>query len=224
MLESRLRLLRQGHAVPAGDRPAQGVLRDRGARRRARDPREGDGQAAHPGPGARAAALPALLWLLDVPATTPRGRRSTRRSAASGRSTPSSGCSRARARRSRCCWSSRTCTGSTPRPRRCSTAWSRACPRPALLLLVNYRPEYQHGWGSKTYYTPAPPRPPAARERRASCSAALLGDDPSLAAAQAAADRAHRGQPVLPRGERPHAGRDGALAGERGAYRLAQAV
>jgi len=22
-----------------------------------------------------------------------------------------------------------------------------------LLLLVNYRPEYQHGWGSKTYYT-----------------------------------------------------------------------
>src|SRR5207244_13551341 len=22
-----------------------------------------------------------------------------------------------------------------------------------LLLLVNYRPEYRHGWGSKTYYT-----------------------------------------------------------------------
>ena len=22
-----------------------------------------------------------------------------------------------------------------------------------LLLLVNYRPEYQHAWGSKTYYT-----------------------------------------------------------------------
>jgi len=26
-------------------------------------------------------------------------------------------------------------------------------PTTQLLLLVNYRPEYQHGWGSKTYYT-----------------------------------------------------------------------
>ena len=31
----------------------------------------------------------------------------------------------------RCCWSSRICTGSMPRPRRSSTAWSRACRRPA---------------------------------------------------------------------------------------------
>jgi predicted ATPase len=35
-------------------------------------------------------------------------------------------------------------------------------PTARLLLLVNYRPEYQHGWGSKTYYTqlrldPLPP-------------------------------------------------------------------
>ena len=26
-------------------------------------------------------------------------------------------------------------------------------PTVRLLLLVNYRPEYRHGWGSKTYYT-----------------------------------------------------------------------
>src|SRR4030095_9610506 len=26
-------------------------------------------------------------------------------------------------------------------------------PTARLLLLVNYRPEYQHNWGSKTYYT-----------------------------------------------------------------------
>ena len=26
-------------------------------------------------------------------------------------------------------------------------------PTARLLLLVNYRPEYQHGWGNKTYYT-----------------------------------------------------------------------
>ena len=35
-------------------------------------------------------------------------------------------------------------------------------PTSRLLLLINYRPEYQHGWGSKTYYTqlrldPLPP-------------------------------------------------------------------
>ena len=33
---------------------------------------------------------------------------------------------------------------------------------PGWLILVNYRPEYQHGWGSKTYYRqfridPVPP-------------------------------------------------------------------
>ncbi len=100
---------------------------------------------------------------------------------------------------------SRTCTGSTPRPRRCSTAWSRAC-RPRMLLLVNYRPEYQHGWGSKTYYRqlridPLPPE--SAEELLEVCS-----DMIQASAAQAAADRANRGQPVLPRGERPDAGRD----------------
>src|SRR4030095_4127235 len=36
-------------------------------------------------------------------------------------------------------------------------------PTSRLLLLVNYRPEYQHGWGSKTYYTQIrlDPLPPA---------------------------------------------------------------
>ena len=26
-------------------------------------------------------------------------------------------------------------------------------PTARILLLVNFRPEYRHGWGSKTYYT-----------------------------------------------------------------------
>jgi class 3 adenylate cyclase len=53
-------------------------------------------------------------------------------------------------------------------------------PTARLLLLVNYRPEYQHGWGSKTYYTQLrlDPLPPASAEE---FLAALLGDDPSLA-------------------------------------------
>jgi predicted ATPase len=52
-------------------------------------------------------------------------------------------------------------------------------PTAHLLLLVNYRPEYQHGWGSKTYYTPLrlDPLPPASAE---AFLQVLLGDDPGL--------------------------------------------
>jgi class 3 adenylate cyclase/tetratricopeptide (TPR) repeat protein len=52
-------------------------------------------------------------------------------------------------------------------------------PTAHLLLLVNYRPEYQHGWGSKTYYTQLrlDPLPPASA---AEVLQALLGDDASL--------------------------------------------
>ena len=52
-------------------------------------------------------------------------------------------------------------------------------PTTRLLLLVNYRPEYQHGWGSKTYYAQLrlDPLPPASAE---AFLAALLGDDASL--------------------------------------------
>jgi hypothetical protein len=48
------------------------------------------------------------------------------------------------------------------------------------LLLVYYRPEYQHGWGSKTYYTQfqLDPLPPANADELLQ---ALVGDDPSFA-------------------------------------------
>jgi tetratricopeptide (TPR) repeat protein len=53
-------------------------------------------------------------------------------------------------------------------------------PTAPLLLLVNYRPEYQHAWGSKTYYTQVrlDPLPPASAE---AFLTGLLGDDSSLA-------------------------------------------
>src|SRR5437016_3413439 len=49
-------------------------------------------------------------------------------------------------------------------------------PTAQLLLLVNYRPEYQHGWGSKTYYTQLrlDPLPPVSADEFLQ---ALLGDD-----------------------------------------------
>ena len=90
-------------------------------------------------------------------------------------------------------------------------------PTARILLLVNYRPEYQHGWSNKTSYTQLrlDPLPPASADE---VLQALLGDDPSLAAAQATADRAHRGQPLLPGGERAGAGGDWGPG--RGARRL----
>jgi class 3 adenylate cyclase/tetratricopeptide (TPR) repeat protein len=53
-------------------------------------------------------------------------------------------------------------------------------PTSRILLLLNYRPEYQHGWGSKTYYTQLrlDPLSPAGAEELLQ---ALLGDDASLA-------------------------------------------
>jgi predicted ATPase len=49
-------------------------------------------------------------------------------------------------------------------------------PTARVLLLVNYRPEYHHGWGSKTYYTQLrlDPLPPISAN---ALLQALLGDD-----------------------------------------------
>ena len=52
-------------------------------------------------------------------------------------------------------------------------------PTARLLLLVTYRPEYQHGWGSKTYYTQLRLDPLPAVSADALLHA-LLGDDVSL--------------------------------------------
>ena len=59
-------------------------------------------------------------------------------------------------------------------------------PTARLLLLVNYRPEYQHGWGSKTYYTQLrlDPLPPASAD---AALAGPAGGRPQPGAAHAAA-------------------------------------
>ena len=80
-------------------------------------------------------------------------------------------------------------------------------PAARMLLMVNYRPEYTHGWGSKSYYTQFridPLEPESADE----LLQAILGADVALAAAQAAPRPANRGQSLLPRGVRPVPGRD----------------
>ena len=49
-----------------------------------------------------------------------------------------------------------------------------------ILLLVNYRPEYSHGWGSKTYYTQLR-LDPLGKESAYEMLGALLGDDAEMA-------------------------------------------
>ena len=90
----------------------------RGIRRRSR-------AAADARPDAAGVALPAFRC-----STSERGRGLETLDPGRRRRGPwtaSRGCCYARARSGRCCWSSRISTGSTPRPRRCSTRWSRGC-------------------------------------------------------------------------------------------------
>jgi predicted ATPase/class 3 adenylate cyclase len=96
-------------------------------------------------------------------------------------------------------------------------------PAAQLLLLVNYRPEYQHGWGSKTYYTQLrlDPLPPASAEE---FLAALLGDDPSLVPLKQLLIARTEGNPFFLEESVRTLVETGVLVGEPGAYRLAQAL
>jgi transcriptional regulator with AAA-type ATPase domain len=94
-------------------------------------------------------------------------------------------------------------------------------PRTWLLVLVTYRPEYQHGWGSKTYYTqmrldPLPPSSAAALLH------ALLGDDPSLAPLQQRLIERTVGNPLFLEESVRTLVETRELMGAPGAYRLAQ--
>ena len=96
-------------------------------------------------------------------------------------------------------------------------------PTARLLLLVNYRPEYQHGWGSKTYYAQLrlDPLPPASAD---AFLQALLGDDPGLEALKPLLIARTAGNPFFLEESVRTLVETGVLVGERGAYRLAQAL
>jgi predicted ATPase len=84
---------------------------------------------------------------------------------------------------------------------------------------VNYRPEYQHGWGSKTYYTQLrlDPLPPASADELLQ---ALLGDDPSLAPLTPLLIARTEGNPFFLEESVQTLVETGVLVGERGAYHL----
>ena len=96
-------------------------------------------------------------------------------------------------------------------------------PTARLLLLVNYRPEYQHGWGSKTYYTQLrlDPLPPVSAHELLH---ALLGDDPRLAPLTQLLIARTEGNPFFLEESVRTLVETGVLLGTRGAYRLVQPV
>jgi class 3 adenylate cyclase/tetratricopeptide (TPR) repeat protein len=93
-------------------------------------------------------------------------------------------------------------------------------PSARLLLLVNYRPEYGHGWASKTYYQQAQldalPRP-SARE----LLNALLGPGAGLEHLERLLIERTQGNPFFLEESVRALVETGAFTGERGAYRLA---
>src|SRR5262249_40850051 len=96
-------------------------------------------------------------------------------------------------------------------------------PTARLLLLVNYRPEYQHSWGNKTFYTQLrlDPLPPARAEE---VLRALLGDDPSLAPLTPLLVGRTEGNPFFLEESVRTLAEPGVLVGAPGTYRVAQAL
>jgi predicted ATPase len=94
-------------------------------------------------------------------------------------------------------------------------------PTARLLLLVNYRPEYQHGWGSKTYYTQLrlDPLPPESADAFLD---ALLGADASLASLKKLLIERTEGNPFFLEESVRTLVETQVLAGAPGAYRRVQ--
>jgi hypothetical protein len=92
-----------------------------------------------------------------------------------------------------------------------------------MLLLVNYRPEYQHGWGSKTYYRQLQinPLPPESADELLD---ALLGNDAALAVLKRLLIDRTEGNPFFLEESVHILVETGVLVGDRGGYRLAKAT
>jgi transcriptional regulator with AAA-type ATPase domain/tetratricopeptide (TPR) repeat protein len=98
-----------------------------------------------------------------------------------------------------------------------------AAPTSRLLLLVTYRPEHQHAWGNRSYYTQLPinPLPPPDAQDLLDY---LLGDDTGLDHLKQQLIARTEGNPFFLEETTRELIETGTLVGERGAYRLAKGV
>ena len=105
----------------------------------------------------------------------------------------------------------------------CLDSFVESLPAARVLLLVSYRPDYQHGWTSKTYYTQLrlDPLPSASAYALAH---AILGHDPSVRPLTRRLIERTEGNPLFLEESIQTLVETQALTGKRGAYRLAQAV
>src|SRR5262249_39253825 len=96
-------------------------------------------------------------------------------------------------------------------------------PTARLLLLVNYRPEYRHGWGSKTYFREIQVDP-LVPESADQLLKHLLGPDPTLAPISRLLIERTEGNPFFLEESVRSLVETATLTGTRGAYRLATAL
>jgi class 3 adenylate cyclase/pimeloyl-ACP methyl ester carboxylesterase len=94
-------------------------------------------------------------------------------------------------------------------------------PSARMLLLVNYRPEYRHTWGGKTYYSQVRIDPLPTENARA-LLATLLGDDPELAGLKERLIERTQGNPFFLEESVQALRETGVLSGPRGDTRLAR--
>ena len=98
-----------------------------------------------------------------------------------------------------------------------------AMPRARVLLLINYRPEYRHGWVNKSWYRQI--RIDAlATDTAEQFLGALLGDDPALDPLKRLLIERTGAVPFFLEEAVWTLRQSGALVGERGSYRLTQRV
>jgi class 3 adenylate cyclase/tetratricopeptide (TPR) repeat protein len=95
-------------------------------------------------------------------------------------------------------------------------------PTSPVLLLVNYRPEYRHGWGGRTYYRQLR-IDPLGGESAEALLASLLGDDPALLGVRRLLIQRTEGNPFFLEECVRALVETHVLVGTLGAYRLARA-
>ena len=96
-------------------------------------------------------------------------------------------------------------------------------PAARILLMVNYRPEYTHGWGGKSYYTQFrmdPLQPESAEE----LLRALLGAEPALAPLKQLLVKQTEGNPFFLEECVQSLVEIKALLGERGQFKMAKSI
>jgi class 3 adenylate cyclase/tetratricopeptide (TPR) repeat protein len=96
-------------------------------------------------------------------------------------------------------------------------------PTARILLLVNHRPEYQHGWASKTYYARLR-LDPLPLESTENLVRALIGDNAELHPLKQLLIERTEGNPFFLEESVRTLVETRALVGEHGAYRLAKAL